>query len=97
MLLQAGVLWAGLVLSTVGFQLEWGIQQRVLSTPNHHVQKFLNAASDTAGNPNEATRLEVTSDPNAGLFCARDGDKSTAGYAHFTNSDGVEDKHMFWW
>lgn len=94
MLLQ-GVLWAGLILSAVGFQLDPDIQ-RVLSTPNHLVQKF-HAASDTAGSPNKATRLEVTSDPDASLFCARDGDESTAGYAHFTNSDGIEDKHMFWW
>lgn len=52
---------------------------------------------DTAGKPNLATRIEVTSQPNATLFCATDEDKFISGYAHFTNSIGVEDKHMFWW
>lgn len=54
---------------------------------------------DPAGQPNLATRIEVTSQSNASLFCAKP-DKDDAfesGYAHFTNPAGVEDKHMFWW
>ncbi|KZT70883.1 alpha/beta-hydrolase [Daedalea quercina L-15889] len=52
---------------------------------------------DVAGLPNVATRLEVTSRANLTLDCALVDDQSTAGYAHFTNAAGVEDKHMFWW
>jgi hypothetical protein len=51
---------------------------------------------DPAGRPNIATRLEVTSPVNSTLFCASPGDKHIAGFAHFTNSLGQEDKHMFW-
>jgi hypothetical protein len=52
---------------------------------------------DPAGRPNAATRLEVTSAPGATVPCGRSNDAFTAGYAHFTNQLGVEDKHMFWW
>ena len=55
------------------------------------------SALDVAGLPNIATRFEVTSDASLSLDCALEGDKSDAGYAHFTNAAGVEDKHMFWW
>ncbi|KAJ6620560.1 Alpha/Beta hydrolase protein [Mycena sp. CBHHK59/15] len=53
--------------------------------------------SDPAVLPNLRTRLEVTSNGSAGLYCGAPGDEFNAGYAHFTNSAGVEDKHMFWW
>ncbi|KAF7362234.1 Alpha/beta-hydrolase [Mycena venus] len=53
--------------------------------------------SDPASQPNIHTRLELTSNGSAGLYCGRPGDEFNAGYAHFTNSGGVEDKHMFWW
>ena len=55
------------------------------------------SALDVAGLPNIATRFEVTSNAHLSLPCALDGDESDAGYAHFTNAAGVEDKHMFWW
>jgi hypothetical protein len=54
-------------------------------------------AGDPAGHPNAFTRLEVTSKPDATVPCGRADDGYTAGYAHFTNQLGVEDKHMFWW
>lgn len=78
------------------FRLEPGVQH-AFSTYVGSSGHTGGATSDVAGQPNLATRLEVTSDPNATLFCARKGDKSTAGYAHFTNANGEEDKHMFWW
>ncbi|TFY79312.1 hypothetical protein EWM64_g4699 [Hericium alpestre] len=56
----------------------------------------LSTDSDPAGHPNIASRLEITSSANTTLFCARDGDTSESGYVHFTNSLGIEDKHMFW-
>ncbi|EIN10071.1 alpha/beta-hydrolase [Punctularia strigosozonata HHB-11173 SS5] len=40
--------------------------------------------------------MEVTS-VNETLFCGREGGIHEAGFAHLTNSDGTEDKHMFWW
>ncbi|KAJ6593449.1 Alpha/Beta hydrolase protein [Mycena capillaripes] len=53
--------------------------------------------SDPAARPNIRTRLELTSNGSSGLYCGHPGDEFNAGYAHFTNSDGEEDKHMFWW
>ncbi|KAJ7496896.1 alpha/beta-hydrolase [Mycena latifolia] len=53
--------------------------------------------SDPATQPNIRTRFEITSNGSSGLYCGKPGDEFNAGYAHFTNSEGVEDKHMFWW
>ncbi|OSX67119.1 hypothetical protein POSPLADRAFT_1051273 [Postia placenta MAD-698-R-SB12] len=78
------------------FRLEPGVQH-AFSTHVGSSGHTGGATPDVVGQPNLATRLEMTSDPNATLFCARKGDKSTAGYAHFTNANGEEDKHMFWW
>jgi hypothetical protein len=61
------------------------------SSAEHIVPK-----GDPAGRPNLATRFEITSPINSTLFCAKEGDKHTSGYAHFTNALGEEDKHMFW-
>ncbi|KAI0936993.1 hypothetical protein AcW1_001085 [Taiwanofungus camphoratus] len=72
--------------------------QQILSTDcgrSAAPSNFVNC--DPAGQLNLATRIEVTSSPNETLYCAQDGDSSIAGYAHFTNSAGLEDKHMFWW
>ncbi|KAH9913368.1 Alpha/Beta hydrolase protein [Fomitopsis serialis] len=55
------------------------------------------AARNVAGLPNVATRIEVTSQVNLTLDCALEDDEGIAGYAHFANAAGVEDKHMFWW
>lgn len=69
-------------------------EQERLSVPariHHH-------ASDPTGSPNIAARLEVTTNgTQTDLFCGKGGDKYNAGYAHFTDSAGREDKHMFWW
>ncbi|EIN09953.1 alpha/beta-hydrolase [Punctularia strigosozonata HHB-11173 SS5] len=55
------------------------------------------SGSTSAGRfPNLNTRFEVTS-RNDSLFCGKEGDKYKSGYAHFTNVDGKEDKHLFWW
>ena len=56
-----------------------------------------NLVPDVAGLPDVATRLKVTNNANLTLACRLDGDQSTAGYAHFANATGVEDRHMFWW
>jgi hypothetical protein len=65
--------------------------------PELGVEQF-HAASESAGRyPNIKTRLETTSQEDAGLFCGKDGDKYKSGYAHFTNVNGDEDKHLFWW
>jgi hypothetical protein len=46
--------------------------------------------------PNTATRYEETS-VSEKLFCGSGNDTFKSGYAHFTNANGVEDKHLFWW
>jgi carboxypeptidase C (cathepsin A) len=51
---------------------------------------------DAARHPNVAGRLEVTS-TNETLFCGHENDMHETGFAHLTNINGVEDKHMFWW
>ncbi|PCH34192.1 alpha/beta-hydrolase [Wolfiporia cocos MD-104 SS10] len=79
----------------VSFGLDPGVQH-LFSSKNFNAAPA-SPATDSAGKPNLATRLQVTSNPDTYLYCAREGDKSTSGYAHFTNSDGVEDKHLFWW
>ncbi|KZT08688.1 alpha/beta-hydrolase [Laetiporus sulphureus 93-53] len=89
---------AALVLPTLisAIWLEPGYQQRVLSIGQETLY-IARPESDPAGKRNLGTRIQVTSKPNSTLYCALDGDHFTSGYAHFTNSDGVEDKHMFWW
>ncbi|KAJ7169053.1 alpha/beta-hydrolase [Mycena crocata] len=57
----------------------------------------LPSSSDPSAQPNIRTRLEITSNGSSGLYCGAPGDQFNAGYAHFTNSAGAEDKHMFWW
>ena len=53
-----------------------------------------NLVQDVVDLPNATTRLKVTSNANLTLACRLDGDQSIAGYAHFTDATGVEDKHM---
>ncbi|KAF7362266.1 Alpha/beta-hydrolase [Mycena venus] len=88
--------WLALLLTPVAAYLHVGpLSQTPFTLEQTHSDFQLD--SNPATQPNIHTRLEITSNGSAGLYCGRPGDEFNAGYAHFTNSEGVEDKHMFWW
>ena len=92
----------GLLSTPLTYASPYSAVQRVLSSlprgyANDLASSHSNLVLDVAGLPNVATRLEFTSHANLTLNCQLDNDQSTAGYAHFTNAAGAEDKHMFWW
>lgn len=89
------IIWTILTASSsVLADLVLNVDQTRLSIPLNHeaIPK-----SDPAGHPNLATRLEVTSKEHDSLYCGKENDTFKAGFAHFTNNEGKEDKHMFWW
>jgi hypothetical protein len=73
------------------------VSQTAFKLDETRFRPSFDSESDPAAQPNIRTHFEITSNGSSGLYCARPDDEFNAGYAHFTNSDGVEDKHMFWW
>ena len=74
-----------------------GYRQVVLtSSGRSDVAAFAPQNGNAGRLPNIATRYEETSVTDK-LFCGNGNDTHKSGYAHFTNTNGVEDKHLFWW